>query len=193
MKSKILVTGFEAFGGETINPSQEIIKILQSEMADDSRLNFALLPVDYGKAQNQFRELIQQLAPQIWLGLGQAGGREKINLERIAINWKEVDSKTLEITPENLRPGGALAYFNPLDLNSLKNELKKQKIDSEISLSAGGYICNAVYYTWFENSKNSLGLFVHLPYLPEQHRDQPHLKLEVQVQAVRIILDWLQR
>jgi pyroglutamyl-peptidase len=191
MKSKILVTGFEPFGGESLNPSQEIIKILQLNGDFDSPFFFALLPVHYEQAQDQLKELIHKVKPQRWLGLGQAGGREKLSLERVALNWKEVDSKNLFVSPEFLRARGIPAYFNSLDLLSLKEKLLSHHIDSEISLSAGAYICNAVYYTWFESSPSAEGLFVHLPYLPEQHTDRPHLDLKTQVQAVQIILDWL--
>ncbi|MFN8846460.1 MAG: hypothetical protein ACK5V3_16270 [Bdellovibrionales bacterium] len=190
MTSQILVTGFEPFGGETLNPSQEIIKILQAEQNEGLSPHFALLPVQYEEAQDQLKNLIQHIKPRAWLGLGQAGGREKINLERVALNWKEVDSKNLSVSPDYLRVHGAPAYFNSMDLLSLKKTLQMGGIDSEISLSAGAYICNAVYYTWFENSQNSKGLFVHLPYLPEQHKDKPHLNLRTQVQAVRLILNW---
>ena len=191
ISKKILITGFEPFGGETINPSFEIVKNLQLDYANDPNFIFTQLPVEYDLAQKQLKELIEKNNPRIWLGLGQAGGRDKINLERVALNWKEVDSNAYSISPGVLREGGASAYFNSLDLNNLKQHLNKEGINSDISLSAGGYICNAVYYTWFESSKNSIGLFVHLPYLPEQHIGKPNLDFQIQLKSVKLILNFL--
>lgn len=192
---RILVTGFEPFGGEKINPSQEILKTLAQKKELSEKCDFLLLPVDYTLGPQKLLQAWRQGSYQAWLGLGQAGGRSQISLERLAINWKEVDFNVREgqrIQPEALVPDQTSAIINPLDLAALKQSIIDQKIPCEVSVSAGAYICNAVYFHWLlETAAQVPGLFVHVPFLPQQHHDRPHLELSVMVEAASHVLKFL--
>lgn len=195
MSRLTLVTGFQPFGGESLNPSAEILKILSENEKYKELCHFHLLPVDFAQAIAELQKLISSNQFKSWLGIGQAGGRSKVSLERVALNWKEVDSESLPINPEPLIQGAPPALLNSLPLARMKQKLSHAKIPCEISFSAGAYVCNAVYYTWmmgFQESKDNPGLFVHVPYLPEQHQNRPNLDLKTQVQAIEIILQEIQ-
>lgn len=195
MTDKILITGFVPFGNQKLNPSQILIEHLQNDPQLKYNCEFLLLPVDYDQAAQILSENLKSQKWSGWIGFGQAGGRDKISLERVALNWKEEDFNQVEgqsWTPSPLVPGAVDAFINPMNLAKILAELKKNQIPSEISFSAGTYICNCVYYfatkTFQDSNSNAFSLFVHVPYLPEQSQVAPTMPLEQILKAAKLII-----
>ncbi len=195
MSDKILVTGFEPFGNQKINPSQILVEYLQLDPKIRSRCDFLLLPVDYDQAAQILTEKLQSEKWKGWIGFGQAGGRDKISLERVALNWKEKDFNQVSgpsMVAAPLVTDASSAFINPMNLAKILAELRKNQIPSEISFSAGTYICNCVYYfankTFQDLNSKAFSLFVHVPYLPEQSQSAPTMPLEKILKAAELII-----
>jgi pyroglutamyl-peptidase len=195
MNEKILITGFEPFGSQKINPSQIMIEHLKKNSNISEMCDFLLLPVDYVRAAEALTLRLKTQKWAGWIGFGQAGGRDKISLERVALNWKEKDFNQADVQPPARGPlieGAENAFINPMDLVKILVELKRNKIPSEISFTAGTYICNCVYYfamrTFQELNSNSFSLFVHVPYLPEQSQNSATMSLGQMLKAAEIII-----
>ena len=193
----VLLTGFEPFGGETVNPSWEAVRVLQNARIAGHRVETRCLPVVFGAAAKQLREAIAQTQPALVICVGQAGGRAQISLERIAINIDDARS------PDNagnspvdaaIIAGGPAGYFSTLPIKRLLVELHRAQIPAEISQSAGTYVCNHVFYSLMHNLKKHPGVrggFVHIPYSPEQalqHRGSASLPIEAVTAALRIVV-----
>lgn len=195
MTDKILITGFVPFGNQKINPSQILIEHLQSDPQLKSICEFLVLPVDYDQAAQILSSKLKSQKWAGWIGFGQAGGRDKISLERVALNWKEKDfnqAGDLTWTPAPLLPGAENAFINPMNLAKILAELKNNQIPSEISFSAGTYICNCVYFfankTFQDLNSNAFSLFVHVPYLQEQSQSEPTMPIEQILKAAKLII-----
>lgn len=187
----ILVTGFEPFGNSAINPSELILQNLSQNPEFQNTHEFLLLPVDYQKGPDVLLNRLRSKKYNAWLGFGQAGGRAKISLERVAINWKEKDfnqsSGQPAFVPGPLDENSPKAFIYEDDLQNLKQSLLNENIPTEISLSAGAYVCNAVYY--FAMKEKIKSLFVHIPYIPEQNqKGQPTLTLQQEIVASEILV-----
>ncbi|MGC9771695.1 pyroglutamyl-peptidase I [Fervidobacterium islandicum] len=202
-KLSVLLTGFEPFGGEKVNPSMRIVKRLSKAVFPHISLHTLILPVSYQKSIEVLEEYYKTNNIDIALHLGQAGGSPGIRLERVAINL--LDSKH----PDNdgqikedvfIIDNGPDAYITRVKIKAVAELLKKKKIPAFVSYTAGHYICNEVYYYSLHRS-NVTGtpkhaLFVHLPFLPEQVATKegkldklPSMTLELQTKAVRLILE----
>lgn len=196
---KVLLTGFEPFGGETINPSWEMVKAAQAPAG--MQLEKILLPVSFRKAPALIEEKIQSLRPDVILSLGQAGGREGISLERLAVNLADAriaDNDGFQPRDEALQADGPAAYFSTLPLRRMEAALRAAGLPASLSNTAGLYVCNAVFYTAAQlaeslNPALRAG-FVHVPYLPEQAsgKEAPSLSLEEDIRALEIILGCLE-
>ena len=195
---KILLTGFEPFGGESINPSWEAVKAVQ--VPAGMQLEKILLPVSFRKAPALIEEKIKSLRPDVILSLGQAGGREGISLERIAVNLADAriaDNDGFQPRDEALQADGPAAYLSTLPLRRMEAALQEAGLPASLSNTAGLYVCNAVFYTAARlaeslNPTPRAG-FVHVPYLPEQAsgKEAPSLSLEEDIRALEIILGCL--
>jgi len=193
----ILITGFEPFGGETLNPSWEAVRVLQGARISSHRVETCCLPVVFGEALACLGKAIAETKPALVICVGQAGGRGQISLERVAIN---VDDARI---PDNAGQcpvdaavvvGGPAGYFSTLPIKRLLMELQRAGIPAEISQSAGTYVCNHVFYGLMHRLKKNRGVrggFVHIPYSPEQaakHPGAPSLPVETVITALRIIV-----
>ena len=196
---KVLLPGFEPFGGETINPSWEMVKAAQAPAG--MQLEKMLLPVSFRKAPALIEEKIKSLRPDVILSLGQAGGREGISLERSAVNLADArlaDNDGVQPRDEALQAAGPAAYFSTLPLRRMEAALWEAGLPASLSNTAGLYVCNAVFYTaarLAESLNPALRAgFVHVPYLPEQAADKeaPSLSLEEDIRALEIILGCLE-
>ncbi len=187
----ILVTGFEPFAGATLNPSGEIAKRLNLEGAIT-----AVLPVTYDGATETLRELIAVHKPSIVICLGQAEGRSTISLEQVAINLDDTalaDNDGVTRLAQPIVPGGPDAFFTTLPIRELANKLKKQGIAASVSLSAGAFVCNHIFY---ELQKSLVGSgvrsgFIHVPLMSEQAAEfagKPTMPIEAQVKAIETII-----
>lgn len=197
--SCLLLTGFEPFGGEPVNPSWEVARALSGERIGSMQVHAVQLPCVFARAPKALQDALTAYSPQAVLCLGQAEGRSEVTPERVAINIKQAripDNAGAQPQEESVVPGGPAAYFSGLPLSRLVQHLRDQGIPAAISNSAGTFVCNQVFY-WLQHtwaSPDRLSGFVHLPCLPEQAARMamtptcPSLPLEVQVRAVRELL-----
>lgn len=199
MNRTILLTGFEPFGGEDVNPSREIALALHGEAVGAHRIVAAILPVAFAPTLPLLRALLDEHRPSLVLALGQAGGRAEISLERVAINLIDAriaDNDGLQPIDEAVVAEAPGAYFSTLPLKAIQIRLRALGIPAALSLSAGSYVCNQVFFAlahllatrWPE----ARGGFVHVPWLPQQaarHPGQPSMALETMLAGVRAALD----
>lgn len=197
---KILITGFEPFGESGINPSQMLVGSLSERDFKNAVLIKAILPVDQAKAPEKMKGMIAQHQPDALLAFGLAMGRPKISLERFALNLKNFripDNQGVTVTDQPIHPDGPAAYFSTLPLRSMLNALVTAGIPAELSLSAGAYLCNLIFYAMM-HALASQGLngpagFVHLPALPEQAAESkksiPSLSFDCLVEAAKILIN----
>ena len=194
--ARILVTGFPPFNNETINPSE----ILIAELAKDfstTELTTLLLPVSYERAFATLQEHLKTNHYKMILMLGQAGGREKISLERVALNWCESgadeDGKKPEVGP--IIPNASTAHIADFFPTEWQEDLSKVA-PTAVSSTAGTFVCNNLYFKVLNEYKNKLNvLFVHVPYLPEQtlHKPgAPSMPLEDQKAVIKNLILKLQ-
>lgn len=198
---KILLTAFDAFGGESVNPSA---LVLERVVSDDANVTLVkrLLPTSYDRAPAMLRAAIAEEKPNVVVMLGQAGGRSGVTPERVAINCMDstsADNDGKIYTDTEIVSGGKAAYFSTLPIRRLTERLCAEGIFSYISNSAGTFVCNRVMYEALaitENTDIKAG-FVHIPYIPEQivgKRDEtPSLPLDEAVRAVEIIINELEK
>ncbi len=178
---KVLVTGFEPFDREKINPSYEIVKALPSKI-EKAEIVKKEVPVVYGKSIESVIEEVKRTSPNIVIMLGQAGGRASITVERVTINVN--DSKTLDNSKKILKgdpvvKDGPVGYFSTLPIYDIVKGLLRIKIPATISNTAGTFVCNSLFYgVMHEISQKKLNImtgFIHVPYLPVQTLKRPHL------------------
>lgn len=176
---KLLISGFEAFGGETVNPSWEAVRSLPDEIGGYS-LSKLLLPVVFERAAGLAIDAAEQLCPDAILCIGQAGGRAAITPELVAINLRHAsipDNEGARPVDEPIVMGGAAAYFSTLPVRKMAEAIKAAGLPSALSYSAGAYVCNDLLYSLlsrFDGTQTRVG-FIHIPYSEEQGK-QPCMK-----------------
>ena len=192
--SKILVTGFEPFATSSLNPSAEIVKALKG---DD--LVTAILPVVFGQASAQLRELIDLHKPRAVLCLGQAEGRSEMTPERIAINLDNAriaDNAGNQPLEQRIMADGPDGHFSTLPIEKMVASMKAAGIPASISLSAGTFVCNHIFYVLQDYLKDSSvkSGFMHVPLMDEQRKEYPTLPtmpIRQMIAGVQISLDLL--
>ena len=195
----VVLTGFEPFGGESSNPSEEIARALDGEIIQGHRVVGAVLPVAFAPAPLRLAELIERHRPALVLALGQAGGRSELSLERVAINLIDArirDNEGLQPIDEAVVDGAPDAYFSSLPLKAMQARLHALGIPAALSLTAGSYLCNQVFFALAHliatRYPTVRGGFVHVPWLPQQaarHPGQPSMALETMIAGVRAALE----
>lgn len=185
----ILVTGFEPFGGLARNPSGEVAQALAG-----GDVSAAVLPVDYAAIGPRLAELLAEPWDAVVL-TGVAVGRPAVNLERVAINFRDpARADNAGAVPDGpLVPGGPAAYFSTLPLERLRDDLAAAGLPVEFSLTAGAYLCNAGFYL-ARHALEARGVpcgFVHLPPTPDLALAATPLPLDDQIRAVGRIVDVL--
>lgn len=195
---KVLVTGFEPFGGETINPALEAVKMLDNQINGAEIIKLEL-PTVFGKSKEVLERALEKEKPNIVICVGQAGGRDKISIERVAINIDDAgipDNEENKPIDQPIVHNGDKAYFSSLPIKEILNNLKENKIPAEISNSAGTYVCNHIMYNLLyyidKKALDTLGGFIHIPYIPEQVIDKkmaPSMSLDYIVRGLRIIIE----
>ena len=194
--STILVTGFEAFDKSALNPSGEIVKALKG---DD--LVTAILPVVFGQSSSQLLELIDLHKPSAVLCLGLAVGRSEITPERIAINVDDAriaDNVGNQPLEQRIIADGPDGHFSTLPIEKMVTAMKAAGIPASISLSAGTYVCNHIFYVLQDYLKESNipSGFMHVPLMDEQRKEYPNLPtmpMRQMIAGVEIALDQLRR
>lgn len=175
---RVLVTGFDPFGGEEINPSWEVVKSLPEEIAG-AKVKSIQLPTVFEKSAEVLYKEIEEFLPDVVVCVGQAGGRVGITPERVAINIDDAriaDNDGGQPLDRVIREDGQVAYFSSLPIKAIVENIKKLGIKAEVSNTAGTFVCNhimyqALYYAE-KNNPNLKAGFVHIPFLPEQVKDK---------------------
>ncbi|MEP7044490.1 MAG: pyroglutamyl-peptidase I [Dokdonella sp.] len=195
----VLLTGFEPFGGESNNPSQDIVGALDGEVLHAHRVIGAVLPVAFTPAPLALQDLIERHRPTLVLALGQAGGCSELSLERVAINLIDArirDNEGLQPIDTPVVAGAPAAYFSSLPLKAMQAHLHALGIPAALSLSAGSYLCNQVFFALAHliatRHPAIRGGFMHVPWLPAQaarYPGQPSMALETMVVGVRAALE----
>ncbi|MBR6748299.1 MAG: pyroglutamyl-peptidase I [Clostridia bacterium] len=184
---KILFTGFDPFGGESINPAWEAVRGLPDVVAG-AEIVKQQLPTIYGKAGEVLTGAIEREKPDAVVCVGQAGGRTAISLERIAVNLRDSaakDNAGRTAEDEAIIPGGKTAYFATIPVKRIRDAIAAEGIAAGLSNSAGCFVCNDAMYTllWYleENYPGVRGGFVHVPFIPEQtkKREKPTYSMEL--------------
>ena len=194
---KVLITGFDKFGGESINPSNLCVNSL-SDVIDNIEIKKITLPTVFKDSSRVLEENIKSFSPSIVICVGQAGGRSKITPERIAINIDDAripDNIGNSPIDETIRKDGENAYFSTLPIKAIVDELNKNSIPSAISNTAGTFVCNHVMYeALYITSKKYQNIkagFIHIPYIEEQVADKPnmpYMKKEDIIVALELII-----
>ncbi len=195
---KLLLTAFEPFGGEQVNPTMEILAALP----DLAGVVTAVLPVTFDGAARTLEELIARERPNAVLMLGQAGGRDRLTVERLAVNLDDASIPDNEgAMPQDapIQPGAANALFSTLPVKALVQRMREAGVEAAVSDSAGTFVCNHVLYTalWLaqERFPGMRAGFVHVPFLPQQAegRGKPSMPLPDMARgieaAVRALLE----
>ena len=191
----VLVTGFDAFGGDTLNPSWLIAQALHGRRIAGHRVVAAQLPTVFGDSLGALCQLLRGHRPALVLCLGQAGGRGAISLERVAINIDDAriaDNAQAQPVDTPVVAGAPNAYFTRLPVKAMLLALQQAGIAAEVSQTAGTFVCNHVFYGLMHELatrrgfKQVRGGFVHVPWLPAQ--GQPSMPLEQMVQGIALAL-----
>ena len=190
---KILVTGFDPFGGESINPAIEVVKELDEEILGATIIKLEIPTVCY-KSLQVIEEAIKRYDPDVILSIGQAGGRSDITVERIGININDFsirDNEGQQIIDEKIYEDGPDAYFVNIPIKAVVEKIRLSKIPASVSNTAGTFVCNHVIYgvrhlieTKYNGKKSG---FIHIPYLPEQvieKKGVSSMSLDVIVQGI---------
>ena len=190
--TKVLLTGFEPFGTATSNPSGEIVKQISGD-----NIVTAILPVAYAESAKRLLALIAEHNPDVVICLGQAEGRTQITPEKVAINLDDArlaDNEGVLRNDVKILEDGPDAYFSTLPVNEIVEAIKARGVPAAVSLSAGAFLCNHVFYVAqnkFAGTKVRSG-FVHVPLMDSQAAEFPGLPtmpLDQMVTAVKVILE----
>lgn len=176
---KVLLSGFEPFGGEIINPSLELIKHMRDENWEGVEVHLVQLPVVFGESIQRLKEEISRVNPDIVIGIGQAGGRTALSIERIAINVDDAvigDNKNHQPIDQPVNPDGPAAYFATVPIKKMMQAARDAGVPAYISNSAGTYVCNHLMYGILDtlHGTGRQGGFIHIPFLPEQVHSRPN-------------------
>ena len=183
---KLLITGFDPFGGETVNPSWEAVKLLPDQIGEYELIKLQI-PTIFGTAPKNVLEKAAEICPDVIISVGQAGGRSAVTPERIGINVRDAriaDNAGIIPKDEIIAAGGPDGYFSTLPIKAMIAAITEAGLPASVSNTAGTFVCNDVLYTLLHHYRDThvrCG-FIHVPYLPQQ--GEPNLSLEQTVQAL---------
>ena len=192
-KSKVLISGFKPFGGATLNPSELLANVLEQDQIPGVELFTVVLPVEFDRSAEILLEKVQQIQPQLVVAFGQAEGRTAITPEKIAINMDDAsipDNSGDQRRNVVIDKSGLDSYFTTLPIENMVDAMKRAGYPAEISLSAGTFVCNHIFYKLQKtlSGSNIRSGFVHLPLVAEQSSEFPGkftMQLSEMVSATR--------
>ena len=193
MEKKLLITGFDPFGGEKINPSWEAVKLLPEKIGGYTLYKMEI-PTVFSVAARQVLEQAQKLQPDAILCIGQAGGRGAVTPERVAINLRDAsicDNAGGKPQEQPIMEGGPAAYFSTVPCKKMVEAMKQAGFPAAVSNTAGTFVCNDVLYSvlhHFADTSVQAG-FIHVPYLPSQ--GTPNMELTDIVKALSAAIEAL--
>ncbi|GGY15122.1 pyroglutamyl-peptidase I [Streptomyces minutiscleroticus] len=195
--TRVLITGFAPFGGESVNPSWQAASLVAAEPPAGLTVTAAELPCVFGEAIPALREAVLASTPDLVLCMGQAGGRPGVTVERVGVNVDDAripDNAGNQPIDEPVVPGGPAAYFSTLPVKACVAAMREAGVPAAVSNTAGTFVCNHVAYglghliaTEFPHVR---GGFVHVPWAPEQVTDgtAPALEPATVARGVRALL-----
>lgn len=191
---RILVTAFEPFDGQSVNPSQEVLRLLVS-----SRVDTLVLPVSYARSVELALRVVERIKPQAVLCLGQAGGCEGITVERSAVNLDEAntpDHDGIRLMGSSIIEDGPEHLPVTLPAEELCAAINMLRIPCRLSDDAGRFVCNHLLYSLLFHAPQVPAGFIHLPWLPEQaagRENAPSMTLQDMLRAVMAVIRFLEQ
>jgi pyroglutamyl-peptidase len=185
---KILLTAFEPFGGEKINPALEAVNLVSSQIAGAEMIKLTV-PTVFGRATDAVTEAVRSLRPQAVVCVGQAGGRNAITVERVAINIEDAsipDNAGLTPVDKPVISGAPTAYFSTLPIKAMVKAIRDMGLPAAVSNTAGTFVCNHLMYGILHLLDNEFpgtpGGFIHVPYLKDQaaQKEEPAFGMNLQ-------------
>lgn len=201
MAKHVLITGFEPFGGEKVNPSELVARSLEGRLIAGRPLAVRILPVETRTLGERMQRAIDEFSPDIILAMGQAGGRNAIAIERVAVNvldFPHADNIGVMRKNDVIQRGGPDARFSPLPFSEIVSAWSENGIPGYVSNSAGTFLCNQLLYEALgvaeQTSPPIVAGFIHLPYLPAQAAQAnpettPSMSLELIKRAIEITIE----
>ncbi|MBN9538686.1 MAG: pyroglutamyl-peptidase I [Alphaproteobacteria bacterium] len=195
---KALVTGFDAFGGDEVNPSSLAVGRLKKRLGKVA-VQAAELPTSFARSTEALRMAIAKAKPDIVLCVGQAGGRSELCLERVAINVQDArirDNDGKQPIDKPVVAGGPSAYFATLPIKACVAAMRQAGLPAAVSNTAGTFVCNHIFYALMDmaaaHPSPLRGGFLHIPYVPEQAArlgGAPSMSVDDIVRGIEIILE----
>jgi pyroglutamyl-peptidase len=209
----MLLTGFESYGGRSVNPAEQVLMRLAGTEIRGVRVTGHTLPVDYRELGTGIRQLIENVQPRAVICLGLWPGTPMLRLERVAVNIAdfEIPDNVGLMTRGPVVDGGAAAHLSTLPIHAIQDRLLEAGIPARLSGSAGTFLCNALMYHALRicagRAPEPPCGFIHLPYLPQQvsalllqmrewakvalhqRADLASMALDVQVEAIRLAIE----
>ena len=178
MTKTVLLTGFEPFNKETINPSWEAVRTLAGWEGEGFVVEVRQLPCVFGAALEVLKDALAALHPDVVIAVGQAGGRVDLSVERVAINVDDAripDNAQKQLIDQPVVAGGPAAYFSTLPIKAIVHALRDAGLPASVSQTAGTFVCNHVFYGLMHQSagRGIRAGFIHIPYLPHQAAQHP--------------------
>ncbi|GAU64764.1 pyrrolidone-carboxylate peptidase [Streptomyces sp. NBRC 110611] len=195
--TRVLITGFEPFGGMSDNPTWLVAQLLRDDPPPGLEVHCALLPCSYAKSELKLREAVAESDPELVVCLGLAAGRSGISIERTAINVDDcpvADNDGRTPVDEPIVADGPAAYFSRLPIKRCAAAIREAGIPAGISESAGAFVCNHVFYTLMyllaTEHPQMRGGFVHIPAAPHQalNANCPSMPVETTARGLRTLL-----
>lgn len=190
---RLLITGFDAFGEQDVNPSWLAVQALPDQVGDFELCKLQI-PTIFGTAAKAVLEAAEALQPHVILCVGQAGGRAAVTPERIAVNIRDAripDNAGNQPAGEAVAPDGPAAYFTTVPVKEMAQAIRDARIPGTVSNSAGAFVCNDVLYSLlhhYAGTDTRVG-FIHVPYIPRQ--GSPSLPLEQTAAALKAAIQVL--
>ena len=177
---KLLLTAFEPFGGDTVNPAQEAVEAV-SDCVAGAQVVKVIVPTVFGKSVDTVYEAMKRERPDVTFCIGQAGGRVGLTPERVAINLNDArirDNEGQQPRDSRIFPDGATAYFSSLPTKAMVEKIKAAGVPASVSYTAGTFVCNHLMYgVLYHIAKEFPGMrggFMHVPFLHEQVLAKPN-------------------
>jgi pyroglutamyl-peptidase len=191
----VLLTAFEPFGGQRVNASQLAAEALDGRVIRKHRVVVVILPCVFGDAIEALKRAIRRVRPSLVIACGEAGGRAKITIERVAINVDDAsidDNAGARPVDRAIARSGPAAYWSTLPIKAIVDALKKRRIPAAVSQTAGTFVCNHVFYGLMRVVARRRGLragFVHVPYaLKQARRKIPTMPTTTTRKALEVVI-----
>ncbi len=196
-RTNVLLTGFDPFDREALNPSWEAVRALDGWTCGRATVHARQMPCVFGQAIEALASAMDELQPRLVLCIGQAGGRAEITPECVAINidnGRIADNAGRQPIDLPVVSGAPAAYFSTLPIKAMVRDLRAAGIPASVSNTAGTFVCNHIFYGLMHRiathpAAGLRGGFIHIPYLPEQAArfpGAPSMSLATMVEALRI-------